>query len=51
MNAKELKIIIFPELDKMSLRQVGASLDAKVEHEVIDCVNWEEEFPYKRCRR
>lgn len=47
MNAKELKIIIFPELDKMSLRQVGASLDAKVEHEVIDCVNWEGEFPYK----
>lgn len=39
--------MVLPELDKMSLQQVGASLDAKVEHEVIDCVNWKEEFPYK----
>lgn len=39
--------MILPELDKMSLQQVGASLDAKVEHEVIDCVNWKDQFPYK----
>lgn len=47
MNPKELRILVLPELDKMTLQQVGASLDAKVEHEVIDCVNWDEEFPYK----
>ncbi|MBR6431936.1 MAG: hypothetical protein IKS64_03705 [Muribaculaceae bacterium] len=31
----------------MPLQQVGQYLDSHVEHEVIDCVNWSEDFPYK----
>jgi len=47
MTEKELYILNLPQLDKMPLQQVGDYLDANVEHEVIDCVNWPQEFPYK----
>ena len=36
-----------PELDRMPLSQVSQYLDSNLEHEVIDCVNWSEKFPYK----
>lgn len=47
MNDKELHIRFLPILDRMSLRDVSRYLDSNLEHEVIDCVNWREEFPYK----
>ncbi len=47
MNRKELLVKSLPELDRMPPRQVSQYLDANIEHEVIDCVNWREEFPYK----
>ena len=47
MSKKELTIIHLPQLDKMALPQVGQYLDANVEHQVIDCVNWSDQFPYK----
>jgi hypothetical protein len=47
MGCKELVVKRLPELDRLSLPQVSQYLDANVEHEVIDCVNWQEKFPYK----
>ncbi|MBR5117928.1 MAG: hypothetical protein IK100_04710 [Muribaculaceae bacterium] len=47
MCCKELLIKRLPELDKMTLQQVAQYLDANLEHEVIECVNWPEKFPYK----
>lgn len=44
---KELHVISLPQLDKMPLQDVGQYLDANVEHQVIDSVNWQESFPYK----
>ena len=46
-ESKELYVIHLPQLDKMPLRQVAQYLDANVEHQVIDCVNWNEKYPYK----
>ena len=43
----ECSIISLPQLDKMPLQQAGQYLDSNVEHGVIECVNWSEEFPYK----
>lgn len=43
----ECRIISLPQLDNMPLRQVGQYLDSHVEHEVIGCVNWCNDFPYK----
>lgn len=43
----ECLIASLPELDRMSLRMVGQYLDSRIEHNVIDCLNWSEEFPYK----
>ncbi|MBR5638641.1 MAG: hypothetical protein IKW83_02645 [Muribaculaceae bacterium] len=31
----------------MPLQQVSKYLDANLEHEIVECVNWQEEFPYK----
>lgn len=47
MNQKELSVKRLPELDRMPLQQVVQYLDANLEHEVIDSVNWPEQFPYK----
>ncbi len=47
MSTKELLVKRLPELDRMPLSQVSQYLDANVEHEVVECVNWAEEFPYK----
>lgn len=44
---KELSIINLPNLDNMPLEQVAQYLDANVEHQIIDCVNWNEQYPYK----
>ena len=46
-KAKELCVIHLPQLDKMPLRQAAQYLDANVEHQVIDCANWSNDFPYK----
>jgi hypothetical protein len=43
----ECTIVSLPQLDKMPLRQVGEYLDSNIEHLVINCVNWSEDFPYK----
>ena len=43
----ECHIKSLPELDKMPLHMVGQYLDSHVEHEVIACLNWGEDFPYK----
>lgn len=43
----ECHIKSLPELDKMPLHMVGQYLDSHVEHEVIACLNWGDEFPYK----
>ena len=47
MSVKELLVKSLPELDRMPLSQVSQYLDANIEHEVIECVNWPEQFPYK----
>lgn len=47
MSGKELVVKRLPELDRMSLPQVSQYLDANLEHELIDHVNWQEKFPYK----
>lgn len=47
MTAKELLVKRLPELDRMPLHQVSQYLDSNVEHEVIDEINWSEQFPYK----
>ena len=47
MCNKELHIKFHPELDKMPLCQVSQYLDANLEHEIIDNVNWAEQYPYK----
>lgn len=44
---KEFYVIHLPQLDKMPLKDVGQYLDANVEHQIIDSVNWQESFPYK----
>lgn len=46
MSKKELTILHLPQLDKMALPLAGQYLDANVEHQVIDSVNWKDEFPY-----
>lgn len=43
----ECVVLSLPQLDLMPLKQVGAYLDANVEHQVIECVNWSSLFPYK----
>ncbi len=48
---KELVIPRLPQLDKMTLQQVGQCLDNNIEHELIDCVNWPNEFSYKPITR
>ena len=47
MELKSLAVIKLPNLDAMPLSRVAQYLDANVEHQVIDCVNWKEQFPYK----
>lgn len=47
MHSNELLVKKLPELDKMSLAQVSHYLDANVEHEIVGCVNWPDQFPYK----
>lgn len=43
----ECEIKQLPQLDRMPLQYVGAYLDANVEHQLIECVNWKDDFPYK----
>ena len=43
----ECEIKQLPQLDRMPLQHVGAYLDANVEHQLIECVNWKDDFPYK----
>ncbi len=43
----ECEIKQLPQLDRMPLQHVGAYLDANVEHQQIECVNWKDDFPYK----
>ena len=43
----ECLVISLPHLDKMPLHQVGEYLDSNVEHQMIESVNWSEEYPYK----
>ncbi len=47
MNCKELLVKRLPELDRMPLPQVAQYLDSNVEHEVIDQINWPDQFSYK----
>lgn len=47
MSRKELVVKKLPQLDSMPLPQVSQYLDSNIEHEVIECVNWPEQFPYK----
>lgn len=47
MECKELTIIKLPELDRMTMRACGEYLDTHVEHQVLECVNWSDAFPYK----
>ena len=43
----ECEIKQLPQLDRMPLQHVGEYLDANVEHQLIECVNWKDDFPYK----
>ena len=43
----ECLIASLPELDRMPLRTVAQYLDSRIEHIVINCLNWSADFPYK----
>lgn len=47
MTSKDLFVARLTELDRMPLKQVSHYLDANLEHEVIECVNWPNQYPYK----
>ena len=46
-NRKHLDIPYLPELDSMSLDEAVKYLDEKGERQVIDNLNWKDQYPYR----